>query len=94
MKFDLWWIIIWNDFGIVIVTITKIAILHKQVPLKHCHWNMVSHMVNYICCNSYNLSNNIHTHKNMLNCNELQMVITTQKPNYKAITSHPIFHSE
>jgi hypothetical protein len=37
MKFDLWQIIIWNDFGIVMLMITKIPILHKPIPMKHCH---------------------------------------------------------
>jgi hypothetical protein len=46
MKFDLWWIIIWNDFGIVTMTITKIPILHKPIPMKHCHRNYNSLHVN------------------------------------------------
>ncbi len=29
MEFDVWWIRIWNDFGIVIVTITKIPIINN-----------------------------------------------------------------
>ncbi len=38
--------------------------------------------MNCMYCNSCNLFN-IPTCKIMLNCNELQMVITTQKPSYK-----------
>ncbi len=45
---------------------------------------MISHTVTCICCNSCNFSNNIHAHRNTLRCNELQMVITSQKPNCKA----------
>jgi hypothetical protein len=32
-------IIIWNDFGIVVMTITKIPILHKPIPMKHHRYN-------------------------------------------------------
>jgi hypothetical protein len=39
MEFDLWQIIIQNDFVIVVVMITKISILHKLVPMKHHHLN-------------------------------------------------------
>jgi hypothetical protein len=43
MKFDLWQIIIiQNDFGILTMAITKISILHKPVPMKHCYWNLCS----------------------------------------------------
>jgi hypothetical protein len=35
MEFDLWWIIVRNNFGIVVVTISKIPILHKPVLMKH-----------------------------------------------------------
>jgi hypothetical protein len=37
MKFDLWRIIIRNEYEIVKMMITKISILHKLVPMKHCH---------------------------------------------------------
>ncbi len=39
--------------------------------------------------NSCNLSNNTHNHRNMLSCDELQMVIATQKPNRKASCKLP-----
>jgi hypothetical protein len=39
MEFDLWRIIIQNDFVIVVVMITRISILYKLVPMKHPHWN-------------------------------------------------------
>jgi hypothetical protein len=44
LKFDLWWIIIWNDFEIVIVMIAKIPILHKLVLRKHRNWNLKINM--------------------------------------------------
>ncbi len=51
----------------------------------------ISHMVCFIHYNSCNLSNNTHAHKNMISCNELQKVITTQKPNCKANYKLPYF---
>jgi hypothetical protein len=51
----------------------------------------VSHMVSCICCNSCNLFDSIHAYTNALNCNELQMVIATQKPNYNASCKSPHF---
>jgi hypothetical protein len=45
---------------------------------------MVSHMVNYICCISCNLCDSTDIHWNMLSCNELQTVMTIQKPSCKA----------
>jgi hypothetical protein len=39
MEFRLWWIMIQNDFGIVAMTIIKISILPKPIPMKHCHQN-------------------------------------------------------
>jgi hypothetical protein len=33
MEFDLWQIIIWNDFGIVTMTIIKILILDSPIPI-------------------------------------------------------------
>jgi len=53
------------------------------IKLNELHMYMVSHMVNYIHYNSYDLSNSTHTHKNTLSYNELQMVITIQKTNCK-----------
>jgi hypothetical protein len=35
-----------NDSGIVVLTITKIPILHKLVPMKHCHWNIEITLLN------------------------------------------------
>jgi hypothetical protein len=37
MKFDLQQILMQNDFGIVVVMITKIPILHKPNMMKHRH---------------------------------------------------------
>jgi hypothetical protein len=51
----------------------------------------VSHMVSCIHYNSCNLFNSTHAHTNTLNCNELQMVIATQKPNYNASCKSPHF---
>ncbi len=61
------------------------------VELHKLHMYMVSYMVSCIPCNSCNLSNSTHTHKNMLTCNELQMIIATQKPNCKASFKSPHF---
>jgi hypothetical protein len=49
------------------------------IKLHKLHMYIISHMVSCIHWNSYNLSNNIHTHKTMLSCNELHMVIAIQK---------------
>jgi hypothetical protein len=58
---------------------------------------IVSHVVSSIHCNSCNLSNNIHTHRNILSCNELQIncIWSLQLKNLVArpITNHPISHS-
>jgi hypothetical protein len=54
------------------------------IKLNELHMYMVSHMVNYIHYNSYDLSNSIHSHKNTLSYNELQMVIAIQKTDCKA----------
>ncbi len=51
----------------------------------------ISHIVSYIHCNSCNLSNNTHPHRNTLCYNELQMVIVTQKPSCKASCKSPHF---
>jgi hypothetical protein len=40
---------------------------------------VVSNIMSYMRWNSCDLFNNIHTHRNRLSYNELQMVITTQK---------------
>jgi hypothetical protein len=48
------------------------------------HMYTISHIVSYIHCNSYNLSNNTHPYRNTLSYNELQMVIVTKKPSCKA----------
>jgi hypothetical protein len=54
------------------------------IELHKLHMYTVSHMASCIHYNSCNLSDNTHIHKNMLSCNELQMVIATQKPSCKA----------
>jgi hypothetical protein len=61
------------------------------VELHKLHMYMVSYMVSCIPCNSCNLPNSTHAHRNMLSCNELQMVIITQKPNCKAGFKSPHF---
>jgi len=58
------------------------------------HMYTVSHMVSCILCNSCDLSDSIHTYKNTLSCNELQMVIATQNPNCKASCKSPFSHNE
>jgi hypothetical protein len=47
--------------------------------LHELHRYMVSHTmnINYICCNSCDLFDSTHAHRNMLNCNELQMFIVS-----------------
>jgi hypothetical protein len=60
------------------------------IKLNELHMYIVSHMMNYIHYNSYDLSNNTHIHKNTLSYKELQMVIAIQKTNYKA--SYKSFH--
>jgi hypothetical protein len=52
---------------------------------------IVSHMVSCIHYNSYDLFDNTHTRRNTLSCNELQMVIATQKLNCKANYQSPHF---
>jgi hypothetical protein len=48
------------------------------IELHELYMYTVLHITNYICYNSYNLSNNnSHVYKNILSYNELQMVITT-----------------
>ncbi len=59
--------------------------------LHELHMYMVSYMVSCIPCNSCDLSNSTHVHRNMLSCNELQMVIVTQKPNCKVSFKSPHF---
>jgi hypothetical protein len=54
------------------------------IELHELHMYTISHTMSCIHCNSCDLSNGTHVYKNMLNCNELQMVIVTQKSNYKA----------
>jgi hypothetical protein len=54
------------------------------IKLNKLHMYMVSHMMNYIHYNSYDLSNSTHTNKNILSYNELQIVIAIQKTNCKA----------
>jgi len=61
------------------------------IELHKLHMYMVSYMVSCIPCNLCNLSNGTHTHINRLSCNELQMVIVTQKPNCKASFKSPHF---
>ncbi len=61
------------------------------IELQELHMYTISHMVNCIPCNSFDLFNNIHTHKNVLNCNEMQMVIATQKPICKVSYKSPHF---
>jgi hypothetical protein len=41
MEFDLGQIIIWNDSWIVIMTISKIPILYKLIPMKHHHCKLI-----------------------------------------------------
>jgi hypothetical protein len=59
------------------------------IELQKLHMYTISSMMNYICCNSCNLFDNIHAHKNTSSCNELQIVIATKKPRLKS----PFFHS-
>jgi hypothetical protein len=54
------------------------------IKLQKLHTYTISSMMNYIYCNSCSLFDNIHAHKNTSSCNELQMVIATQKPSCKS----------
>jgi len=56
--------------------------------LHELHMYMVLYMMS---CNSCDLSNSTHVHKNMLSRNELQMVIVIQKPNCKVSFKSPHF---
>jgi hypothetical protein len=47
------------------------------IELQKLHMYTISSMMNYIYCNSCDLFDNIHAHKNTSSCNELQMVIAT-----------------
>jgi hypothetical protein len=55
MEFDLWQIIIHNDFRIVKVMIAKILVLHELVPMKHRHWNLIIILVSIHTFVSINL---------------------------------------
>ncbi len=58
------------------------------------HMYTISHVVNYIPCNSCNLFDSTHAHRNTLSCNMLQMIIATQKPSCNAsLQITPFFHS-
>jgi hypothetical protein len=61
------------------------------IELHKLHAHTISHTMNYIYCNSCNLFDNIHAYKNMLNCNELQIVIAIKKPNCKVNYKSPFF---
>jgi hypothetical protein len=61
------------------------------IKLHKLHLHMVSHIVSCIYCNSCNLFDNIHTHRNTLNYNELQIIIVILKSNYKANCNSPHF---
>jgi hypothetical protein len=58
--------------------------LLKYNPMKYCVEN--NHNIH-----SCNLFNSIHTYRNTISCNELQMVITTQKSNCKTSYKSPNF---
>jgi hypothetical protein len=55
------------------------------------HMYTISHVINYIPCNSCNLFDSTHAHRNLLSCNMLQMIIATQKSSYKASCKLPHF---
>jgi len=55
------------------------------------HMYAISHTMRCIYCNSYNFSDSTHVHRNTLSCNELQMVIATQKPSCKTSWKSPQF---
>ncbi len=42
------------------------------IELQKLHVYTISHIMNYIHCNSCKLFDNTHAHRNTLNCNELQ----------------------
>jgi len=63
----------------------------SYIVVTKLHICTISHIVSYIHCNSCNLSNNIHPHRNTLSYNELQMVTVTQKPSCKASYKSPHF---
>jgi hypothetical protein len=61
------------------------------IELHDLHMYTFSQMVSCILCNSFHLSNNIHICRNVLNCDEMQMIIATQKPNCKVSCKSPHF---
>jgi hypothetical protein len=69
----------------------KVYSSYSYIIITKLHMYTISHIVSYIHCNSCNLSNNTHPHRNTLCYNELQMVIVTQKPSCKASCKSPHF---
>jgi len=61
------------------------------IELHELHMYKVLHTMNYIRCNSCDLFDNIHTCRNTLSWDELQMVIAIQKPNCKTRCKSPHF---
>ncbi len=61
------------------------------IELHELHMYIVSHTMNCIHCNSCDLSDNTHVYRNMLSCNELQMLVATEKSSYKANCKSPYF---
>ncbi len=58
------------------------------IKLNELHMYTVSHMMNYIHYNSYDLSNNTHTHKNTLSC---KWLLQFRKQIARLLTNHFIF---
>jgi hypothetical protein len=80
MEFNLWRIIIRNEYGIIVEMITKIPILRKLIQMKHHHWN---HQLEYICifvydfCLKYFIGIKYMIYYNKMNINEEQFVKRT-----------------
>jgi hypothetical protein len=86
-----WWkvTLTWHYHGGCKLVALDLHCSYSYITVIDLHMYTISCIVNYIHSNSCDLSNNIHTHKNMLSCNELQMVIPTLKPNCEASCKSP-----
>jgi len=61
------------------------------IELHELHMYTISCTMNCIHCNSCDLSDNTRVYRNMLSCNELQMLVATEKSSYKANCKSPYF---
>ncbi len=69
----------------------KLHINCSYVFINWVAWVVYVYNFTYDATNSCDLFDNIHVHRNMLNCNELQMLIAAQKPNCTVSCKSPHF---